>query len=199
MMPNLEELKSIIECLLFVYHQPLELKRLEEIIGGVDTQTIRQTINQLKDEYEKEKRGMQIIEVAGGYRMVTRPDYAAWVKMLFKTKLRFRLSRPALETLAIIAYKQPIIRAEIEAIRGVNVEYTLHSLLEKKLIDAAGRSDNPGRPLQYETTNEFLAYFGLRDLSELPQLKEFKDIIESEAPLVNPSIENIPKETETGV
>ncbi|MEW6087981.1 MAG: SMC-Scp complex subunit ScpB [bacterium] len=175
-----KELKAIIECLLFVSPQPLELKRLEEIIGGVDTHTIRVLINQLQDEYGKEDRGIQIVEIAGGYRMNTRREYAPWVKRLFNTKLHFRLSRSALETLSIIAYKQPIMRVEIEAIRGVNVEWALHTLLEKNLIKITGRSDQPGRPLQYGTTDEFMVYFGLKDLSELPQLKEFKDVIQAE-------------------
>lgn len=190
-----KELKAIIECLLFVSPQPLELKRLEEIIGGdVDTHTIRILINQLQEEYVKEERGIQIVEIAGGYRMNTRREYAPWVKRLFNTKLHFRLSRSALETLSIVAYKQPIMRVEIEAIRGVSVEWALHTLLEKNLIRVVGRSDQPGRPLQYGTTDEFMVYFGLKDLTELPQLKEFKDIIETEDILtkgIEPSGEEI--------
>lgn len=170
-----KELKAIIECLLFVSPQPLELKRLEEIIGGVDTHTIRMLINQLQEEYGRDGRGIQIVEIAGGYRINTMREYAPWVKRLFNTKLHFRLSRSALETLSIIAYKQPIMRVEIEAIRGVNVEWALHTLLEKNLIRIVGHSDQPGRPLQYGTTDEFMVYFGLKDLSELPQLKEFDE------------------------
>ncbi|MDD5774234.1 MAG: SMC-Scp complex subunit ScpB [bacterium] len=182
-----KELKAIIECLLFVSPQPLELKRLEEIIGGgVDTHTIRVMINQLQEEYGKEDRGIQIVEIAGGYRMNTRREYSPWVKRLFNTKLHFRLSRSALETLSIIAYKQPIMRVEVEAIRGVSVEWALHTLLEKNLIKIVGRSEQPGRPLQYGTTDDFMVYFGLKDLTELPQLKEFKDIIQTEDILAEP-------------
>lgn len=164
-----KELKAIVECLLFASPQPLELKRLGEIIGGVDTHTIRMIINQLQEEYEKEGRGIQIVEIAGGYRINTRREYASWVKRLFNTKLHFRLSRSALETLSIIAYKQPIMRVEIESIRGVNVEWALHSLLEKNLIKVVGHSDRIGHPLQYGTTDEFMVYFGLKNLNELPK------------------------------
>ena len=187
-----KEIKAIIECLLFVSTQPLELKRLGEIIGGeVDTHTIRMLINQLQEEYGKDDRGIQIVEIAGGYRMNTRREYSPWVKRFFNTKLHFRLSRSALETLSIIAYKQPIMRVEIEVIRGVNVDWALHTLLDKNLIKIIGRSEQPGRPLQYGTTDEFMVYFGLKDLSELPQLKEFKDMIQTEDILAEATGEEI--------
>jgi segregation and condensation protein B len=174
------ELEAILETLLFVSHEPVTLDRLTAVLGGVDKSDVRQALENLKSTYEKRERGLQISEVAGGFQLSTRPEYAPWIKMLGKTKASAKLSRSALESLAIIAYKQPIVRAEIEAIRGVETSGVLRTLLERKLVRIVGRKDVPGRPIMYGTTKFFLQHFGLRDLAELPPLREFKELGESE-------------------
>ncbi|MFM7840561.1 MAG: SMC-Scp complex subunit ScpB, partial [Nitrospira sp.] len=133
---------------------------------------------------DREGRGVQLIEVAGGYQIVTRLEYASWIKRLAKAKAAPKLSRSGLESLAIIAYKQPIVRAEIEQIRGVEVSGVLRTLLERKLIRMVGRKDVPGRPIMYGTTKLFLQQFGLSELSQLPPLREFKELGEAEQALL---------------
>jgi segregation and condensation protein B len=130
-------------------------------------------MGELIQEYKVRNTGLLIVEIANGYQMVTNPEYAEWVKKFRSSHMSSRLSIPALETLAIIAYRQPIIRAEIEQIRGVNSDSAIRTLLEKRLIKILGRKEVPGRPFLYGTTREFLQYFGLKDLTELPTLKEF--------------------------
>jgi segregation and condensation protein B len=174
------ELQAILESLLFVSHAPLSVDRLAGVVEGVSKSEVKQALRRLQDSYETAGRGLQIVEVAGGFQMVTRPDYAPWVKRLEKTKAAQKLSRSALESLAIIAYKQPIVRVEIEQIRGVEVSGVLRTLLERKLIRMVGRKDVPGRPIMYGTTKYFLQHFGLRDLSGLPPLRELKELGEAE-------------------
>jgi len=172
------EAKSILESLLFISGDPLPLKTIINIldIGEVDAEKI---VRELISEYQLKNSGLLIAEVAEGVQMVTRPACAPWVKKLLTTAIPAKLSNQSLETLAIVAYKQPIIKAEIEAIRGVNSDGVLKTLLERRLVKILGRKEAPGRPLMYGTTKEFLQYFGLKDLSELPTLKEFSDIEES--------------------
>lgn len=174
------ELQAILETLLFVSHEPVTVDRLVAVLSGVAKSEIRQAFETLKSDYEKNERGLQISEVAGGFQLATRPEYAPWIKMMGKTKTSAKLSRSGLESLAIIAYKQPIVRAEIEAIRGVETSGVLRTLLERKLVRIVGRKDVPGRPIMYGTTKFFLQHFGLRDLAELPPLREFKELGESE-------------------
>ena len=170
------ELRSVIEVLLFVSQEPVTLDRIVKITEMGDRGRIISAIKDIEDEYFKNGHGLQIVEVAGGYQMVTRPEFAPWVKMLEKAAAPSRLSRSALEVLAIIAYKQPIVRSEIEAIRGVDSTGVIKTLLERRLIKITGRKDIIGRPIMYGVTKEFLSAFGLKDLSELPRLKEFSDI-----------------------
>ncbi|MEC4676205.1 MAG: SMC-Scp complex subunit ScpB [Nitrospirota bacterium] len=165
------EKKSIIESLLFVTGEPLTLPVIKNITGLHETE-IRQVLDDLIREYREQNRGVLIIEIANGYQMMTNPDNAQWVKKLRNTSASSRLSMPALETLAIIAYNQPIIKAELELIRGVNSDGVIKTLLDRRLIKIMGRKEVPGKPLLYGTTREFLQYFGLKDLSELPTLKE---------------------------
>ncbi len=174
------ELDAILEALLFVAHEPLSLDRFVALMGDVKKAEIEQALGRMRHAMEQEGRGLQIIEVAGGYRLATKPEYASWIRRLEKTKAAPKLSRSALESLAIIAYKQPIVRAEIEEIRGVETSGVLRTLLERKLVRIVGRKDVPGRPIMYGTTKFFLEHFGLRDLSELPPLKEFKELGETE-------------------
>jgi len=169
------EIKSIIESLLFLAPEPITLDALNAILE-IDKQGIERLIKELINEYQLRGSGIFITEVAGGVQMVTNPASAPWVKKFLATVLPTRLSRQSLETLAIIAYKQPLIKAEVEAIRGVNSDGAIKTLLERRLIKILGRKEAPGRPLMYGTTKEFLQYFGLKDLSELPTLKEFRDV-----------------------
>ncbi|MBI2447431.1 MAG: SMC-Scp complex subunit ScpB [Candidatus Omnitrophica bacterium] len=172
---NDEELKRIIEAILFASDQPVSINEMREVLDGADGRIIRTVIERLRDEYEKEKRSFKIVEVAGGFQMATDPLYGEWLKKIYKSRQTNRLSGPALETLAIIAYRQPVTRADIEFIRGVNVDGVIKNLMDRNIIRITGRKDVPGRPILYGTTKEFLLYFGLNSLDELPNLKEFSE------------------------
>jgi segregation and condensation protein B len=165
------EHKSILEALLFLSGEVLTLSSLKDILGLPEAE-IRNLMNELMVEYQDRNRGLLIVEIANGYQMVTNPDYAEWIRKFRSTHTSSKLSMPALETLAIIAYKQPIIKAEIEQIRGVNADSAIRTLYDKRLIKIMGRKEAPGRPFLYGTTREFLQYFGLKDLTELPTLKD---------------------------
>lgn len=158
----------------FVAEKPLTIKELQGLLPEFSLTEIRDTIRILCAEYEREGRGWELQEVAGAFRLQSRTDLKEWVLRL-KNVCAQRLSRTALETLAIIAYKQPVSRAEIEFIRGVDVSANLRILLDKKFIKIVGRKDSPGRPLLYGTTRYFMDFFGLRDLSDLPALSELED------------------------
>lgn len=161
---------DIVEALLFASDTPLEAERIREVLDLADVAEVVPLIRALRERFDGASRGLLITEVAGGYRMVTRPELAPWLVRLARSRVRARLSRPALEALAIVAYRQPVSRPEIDAIRGVNSEGVLDNLLERRLLRVAGRKDAPGRPFLYETTREFLVAFGLRDLGDLPQV-----------------------------
>ena len=178
------ELKAILETLLFVSAEPMPIERLMVVLGEVSKHEVKQALQALREEMDRQGRGVQLVELAGGYQIVTRMEYAPWVKRLAKMKAAPKLSRMALESLAIIAYKQPIVRSEIEQIRGVEVSTVLRTLLERKLIRMVGRKDVPGRPIMYGTTKLFLQQFGLSDLSQLPPLREFKELGEAEQALL---------------
>jgi segregation and condensation protein B len=173
------ELMPILEALLFVSQEPLTLERGTTVLGIARPDLI-EGLRRLTDLYDRDGRGLQLVELAGGFRLVTRPEYAPWLKRLEKIRPAPKLSRSALESLAIIAYKQPIVRSEIEQIRGVETSGVLRTLLERKLVRMVGRKEVAGRPIMYGTTKFFLEHFGLRDLSELPPLREFKELGESE-------------------
>jgi len=173
------ELTAVLEAILFVSGEPMSLEDLSEVLEGTDSERIRQALDHLRQNYESAGRGLRIVEVAGGYQIATRSECAPWIRSLEKIKTATRLSRSGLETLAIVAYKQPVTRGEIEAIRGVDSAYVLKTLLERRIVKIAGRREGLGRPILYGTTREFLQYFGLKDLSELPALKEFKEVAET--------------------
>jgi len=173
------ELTAVLEAILFVSGEPMSLEDLSEVLEGTDSERIRQALDHLRQTYESAGRGLRIVEVAGGYQIATRSECAPWIRSLEKIKTATRLSRSGLETLAIVAYKQPVTRGEIEAIRGVDSAYVLKTLLERRIVKIAGRREGLGRPILYGTTREFLQYFGLKDLSELPALKEFKEVAET--------------------
>lgn len=167
--------KALLEALLYLSENPLGWEQLRGVFLDLEKQEFERLMKELQDNYNQQGSGLNILEVAGGYLMGTRPDLDFWISKYQKARPQ-KLSRAALETLSIIAYKQPITRAEIEALRGVGVDSITKSLLKRRLIRVLGRKSEPGRPLLYGTTKEFLQYFGLRDLSELPTLKELDEL-----------------------
>jgi segregation and condensation protein B len=175
---KMENIKYIIESLLFVSGEPLTIDRIKKVLDQVDTKEIHQAFSELSAEYEARQGGFLLREVAGGYQIRTRPEYREWIKRFIQPS-PFRLSKAALETLAIIAYKQPIIRSDIEHIRGVDSGGILRTLLERKLIRVLGRKQIPGRPLIYATTKQFLEVFDLKDLKDLPTPAEIESLGEN--------------------
>jgi segregation and condensation protein B len=176
-----EDIKSIVESLLFVADGPQTIQRFAEVLEGVDKDTIQAVLIELQTEWEGQRRGVRLVEVAGGYQLRTAKVNADWVKKFLGGRPA-RMGRATLETLAIIAYRQPITKAEIEAIRGVDVDGVIATLLERNLIRAVARKDVPGRPFLYGTTPEFLQLFNLKDLTHLPTLKEMDEISLPEVP-----------------
>jgi segregation and condensation protein B len=171
--------RAIIEALMIATTEPLPLQTIAEI-AGVSESVVKTVIDELNLEYRESARAFEIKEIAGGFQIYTLPKYADWVGALHKRK--DRLSKAALETLAIIAYHQPIIRADIEKIRGVDSTWILDSLLQKNLIKTCGRLPSPGRPIRYGTTKEFLRYFGIKDIGELPKEEDFGEAVMSGYP-----------------
>ena len=178
------ELKAILEAILFVSPEPVPIARLVSILGTVSKAEVVQALEILTHDLDQDGRGIQLVQIAGGYRLVTKQEYGPWLKRMDKTKAAQKLSRSALESLAIIAYKQPLVRSEIEEIRGVETSGVLRTLCERKLVRIVGRKDVPGRPIMYGTTKFFLEHFGLQDLSQLPPLREFKELGDSEQALL---------------
>lgn len=172
----LAEAKSIIEAVLFVADRPVSSEQLAILIE-MDSDDIELLIHELQKEYDESKRSFQIMEIANGFQICTRSEYAVWIKKFYTTEISSRLSTSALEALAIIAYKQPVTRAEVEEIRGVISDSVIRTLLERNLINITGRKDAPGRPLIYGTTPEFLIHFGLKDLNELPSIDEIEKML----------------------
>ena len=179
-------LTKVVEALLFSAQKPLSIRELATAIKGAEEELspnqfarvreaeVAGALEQLKVEYIEQQRGFQLNEKAEGWQLATDPKYAGWVRQLFPAPKPARLSAPALETLAIIAYRQPITRADVEAVRGVNIDGVLQTLMERGLVKIAGRAEIPGRPLLYETTQFFLDHFGLRTLDELPNVEELR-------------------------
>jgi segregation and condensation protein B len=181
-------LTRVIEALLFSAQKPLAVRELRNAIksaGGEDELApnefarvseaeVAAALEELKIEYIEQQRAFQLLERADGWQLASDPKYAPWVRQLFPASKPARLSSPALETLAIIAYRQPITRADVEVVRGVNIDAVLQTLLERGLVKIAGRAEVPGRPLLYETTQFFLEHFGLRALDELPNAEELR-------------------------
>lgn len=167
------ELKKALETLLFIADHPLPVESLAQLCEVKKQERVKALLDELKAVYDVEERALQIMQVAGGWQMSTRPAYSLWVRKLYHNKMTVRLTQAALETLCIIAYKQPLTRAEIEAIRGVEVIGPLDTLTERRLITVIGRRETTGRPILYGTTTEFLRQFGLNTLSDLPKLKSF--------------------------
>ncbi|MCX5710184.1 MAG: SMC-Scp complex subunit ScpB [Candidatus Omnitrophica bacterium] len=168
--------KSVIEALLFASEKPVMLEQIKKALDNLDSEEIKRLIAELRSDYESSGRGMRIVEVAGGYQMTTFPGFATFLRKMYRERQADRLSRPALETLAIIAYKQPLTRAEIESLRNVNVDGVMKSLTDKFLIRITGRKKVAGRPFVYGTTRQFLEHFGLKSLDELPKMENFTEL-----------------------
>jgi len=165
--------KAVIEALIFSSEKPLAIEQIKKVLDNLEPTEIRRLIEELKAEYESGNRGIRIIEIAGGFQMVTNPDFATFLKKLYKQRRVEHLSKPALETLAIVSYKQPVTKLEIESLRSVNIDGVMGNLLDKGLIRIAGRKKAPGRPYVFGTTRQFLEYFGLKSLEELPKIEDF--------------------------
>jgi segregation and condensation protein B len=174
-----EELKSIVENVLLAADQPINAIELSKIfLDGTDKNQLQSILEELKEEYNS--RNLQIMEVADGYQLCTRHEFNDFIRKYLKLDRSTRLSQPSLDTLSIIAYKQPLTRQEVDDIRGVDSSGVMKTLLEKKVIGPAGRKKVPGRPIMYRTTQKFLEYFGLKDLSDLPTLEDLRDEVEGE-------------------
>ncbi len=171
-----QHIKGAIEALLFVSDKPITLEQIKESLQTVEVDAIKEAIQSLRGEYSERGAGIAIEEIAGGYQILTQSAYASYIRNFFKTRHKEKLSKPSLETLAIISYKQPVTRADIEAIRGVNSDGVVTHLMDKELIKIVGRKDVPGKPYIYGTTKYFLEYFGLKSLKALPKLEEFPDL-----------------------
>ena len=171
-----DELKSIVENVLLAADQPVNAAELEKIfLNTAEKNDLQVILEELKEEYQS--RNLQILEVADGYQLCTRHEFNEWIRKFLKLDRSSRLSQPSLDTLSIIAYKQPLTRQEVDDIRGVDSSGVVKTLLEKKVIGPAGRKKVPGRPIMYRTTQKFLEYFGLKDLSDLPTLEDLKEVL----------------------
>ncbi|HMS65457.1 MAG TPA: SMC-Scp complex subunit ScpB, partial [Ignavibacteria bacterium] len=178
------EIKNIVESMIFASEEEITSKQIKDIVDKsglrVSISEIEESVNTLNEEFKINNKPFEILRIAGGYSFATKKEYGRFIGKLFEDKQRKKLSQSALETLSIIAYKQPITRSEIEFIRGVNVDYIVNSLLEKDLITINGRSETPGRPILYGTTKTFLKVLGLNSLDDLPKLKEINEILKNQ-------------------
>ena len=174
--------KRIIEALLFSSSKPVTVSEIKKVLRGFKPSQIEKIIVGLKEEYSQENRSFQIQEIAGGYEVSSNPKYAPWIMKLEMQKRARQASQSALETLSILAYKQPVTRAEIEDLRGVDGGSVIATLLEKGLVKIVGRKEVPGRPFMYGTTEKFLEHFGLKGISDLPQVSEIRELVEKSIP-----------------
>jgi len=177
---NEEKLRPIVEALIYLAEEPVTVASMIELLGKENEAAIRQALSHLRRRYASPEHGIEIKEIADGYRMATKPEHHAWVQKFLKHQVpAIRLSLPALETLAVIAYKQPVTLPEIQEIRGVNATAVMKTLVEKKLVTAGGRNNVVGRPILYKTTRDFLLQFGLKNLGELPSLDEYEELAQA--------------------
>ena len=183
-----DELKSIIENVLLAADQPVHAGELQKLfLNTAEKNDLQSILDELKEEYQS--RNLQILEVADGYQLCTRQEFNDWIRKFLKLDRSSRLSQPSLDALSIIAYKQPLTRQELDDIRGVDSSGVIKTLLEKKVIAPAGRKKVPGRPIMYRTTQKFLEYFGLKDLSDLPTLEDLKEELAGDDPPLQTQIE----------
>jgi len=171
-----EESRQALYAMLFASDRPLSAGRFAEALGGVDRDVVANLLEELREELEQSTWPVVLREVGGGYQLVTRPEYAPYIRRLLEIKRNKSMSRALLETLAIIAYRQPVTRADAEAIRGVSVAHAFDALLEKRLIKVSGVADLPGRPKLYRTTDQFLIHFGINNIKELPSIEELREM-----------------------
>ncbi|MBN2310430.1 MAG: SMC-Scp complex subunit ScpB [Candidatus Hydrogenedentes bacterium] len=171
-----EETRRALHALLFTSDKPVSPSRLAEALGDADREVVVTLLAELGASLDADNAPYVLREIAGGYQLTTRPEFAPYIRRMLQIKKQNRLSRAVLETLAIIAYKQPVTRVDVEAIRGVSVSHAFDALLEKRLIKVVGVAETPGRPKLYRTTDEFLAHFGLRSLKELPSIEELREL-----------------------
>jgi segregation and condensation protein B len=177
---NIDKLKEIVEVLIFASDTSISVKQIQSIVDEAKPKEIEKAVEVLNNEYRQTGRSFTIVMIAGGYQMVSRESYSQWVRKLFHRKIKARLTQAALETLSVIAFKQPVSKPEMESIRGVNCDGVIHTLLERKLITLAGRAEGQGKPLLYKTTQEFLRYFGVNDINDLPKPREIEEILKEE-------------------
>ncbi len=179
-----QEVRAVVEALIFASPQPITPREITQVMQGVPKQAWTQAIAEIQADYARDGRGLQLVEVAGGWQITTRPEYNDWIRELLDPKLPTRLSIQALETLAVIAYKQPVTMPEVIELRGVKSGGVIKTLLEKRLIRITGRKEVVGRPMLYGTTRAFLLHFGLKDLAELPKIEEFAEVLGEEVDVV---------------
>jgi len=177
----MSDLKAIVEALIFAAPEPITIKSLVKLLDGESKDDIVKAIDELKEQYSR-PGGLQMVEVAGGWEIVTRPELHEWVRRMFHERTTQKLSVAALETLAVIAYKQPVTSPEVAEIRGVNAAGVLSTLIERKLVKIVGRKQVVGRPFLYGTTREFLERFGLNDLTDLPKVEDMSELLGFELP-----------------
>ena len=171
------EVRAVLEALVFVSPHPLTPRDIEKVLGGVPRKDWQAALEEIRADYARDGRGLQLVEVAGGFQITTRPEYNDWVRELLDPRAPTRLSVQALETLAVIAYKQPVTLPEVIDLRGVKSGGVIKTLLEKRLIRITGRKEVVGRPMLYGTTKEFLLHFGLKDVGDLPRIEEFAAVL----------------------
>jgi segregation and condensation protein B len=175
-----QQIRAVLEALVFASPQPITPKEIARVLQGVAREDWERELEGLRADYARDERGLQLVDVAGGFQVTTRPEYNDWVRELIDPRTPTRLSIQALETLAVIAYKQPVTLPEIIALRGVKSGGVVKTLLEKRLIRITGRKEVVGRPMLYGTTKQFLLHFGLKDLGELPRIEEFAEVLGEE-------------------
>ena len=175
-----QEIRAVLEALIFASPHPVTAREVSQVMQGVPKSAWLEALEEIKQDYARDGRGLQVVEVAGGYQITTRPEYNDWVRQLLDPKPSAKLSIQALETLAVIAYKQPVTQPEVIELRGVKSGGVIKTLLEKRLIKIVGRKEVVGRPILYGTTKHFLLHFGLKDLSELPKIEEFAEVLGEE-------------------
>ena len=188
---DLAEAKRVIEAVIFAADGPVSLNQLAQLIETLDNDAILQAISGLQQDYVVSERSFQLVEIANGFQLRTLDEYAPWIKKFYTTEISSRLSVSALEALAVVAYKQPATRAEVEEVRGVNSDSVIRTLMEKNLIRVLGRKQAPGKPMLYGTTTDFLMHFGLRDLSELPSVEEIESMLGTPKEEMRPEIREV--------
>lgn len=186
--------KSILEAILFAASEPITAKQFQHAIPKMNVREIRKALSELTEEYQQMNRSFRLIEIANGYQICTRPEYSEWIRKFYIQQVRVTLSPSALETLAIVAYKQPVTRNDVSTIRGVNSDSVISALVEKGLVRVSGRKEGAGRSLLFSTTDSFLQQFGLKDPSELPSLEEIEQLLTSSNSHEN--IHTVQEETE---